>query len=240
MRNTIDCIERVNIGKLASPWIKLCHGLVKMRIISETHPSFCNRRWQSAWTLLSFMKKQQGINCKNKSTDKMQMHFFVLNYYLMEVDGGPHASLYVYSIWYPIVLNVILNINLGWFTIHKTNLKCNFLTSNHVLTTPQWQFSVSGHNWKDHHFFSFPAISFPKRIASVAEFDPTSELVDSLLPPLPLPELCEENVIRKYSHLILFHPPPPPQSDMWPMFDGVAQYPRKDPSGIFSLRALSF
>ena len=35
---------------------------------------------------------------KNKSTDKMQMHFFVLNYYLMEVDGGPHASLYVYSI----------------------------------------------------------------------------------------------------------------------------------------------
>ena len=120
-----------------------------MRIISETHPSFCNRRWQSAWTLLSFMKKQQGINCKNKSTDKMQMHFFVLNYYLMEVDGGPRASLYVYSIWYPIVLNVILNINLGWFTIHKTNLKCNFLTSNHILTTPQWQFSVSGHNWKD-------------------------------------------------------------------------------------------
>ena len=135
MRNTIDCIERVNIGKLASLWIKLCLGLVKMRIISETHPSFCNRRWQSAWTLLSFMKKQQGINCKNKSTDKMQMHFFVLNYYLMEVDGGPHASLYVYSIWYPIVLNVILNINLVWFTILKTNLKFKFLTSNHVLTT---------------------------------------------------------------------------------------------------------
>ena len=68
-------------------------------------------------------------NCKNKSTDKMQMHFFVLNYYLMEVDGGLHASLYVYSIWYPIVLNVILNINLRWFRIHKTNLKCNFFTT---------------------------------------------------------------------------------------------------------------
>ena len=78
----------------------------------------------------------------------MQMHFFVLNYYLMEVDGGLHASLYVYSIWYPIVLNVILNINLRWFRIHKTNLKCNFFTSNHILTTPKWQFSVSGHNWK--------------------------------------------------------------------------------------------
>ena len=98
--------------------------------------------------LLSFMKKQHRINCKNKSTHKMQMHFFVLNYYLMEVDGGLHASLYVYSIWYPIVLNVILNINLRWFRILKTNLKCNFSTSNHVLTTPQWQFSVSGHNWK--------------------------------------------------------------------------------------------
>ena len=134
MRNTIDYIERVNIGKLASPWIKLCHGLVNTRIISETHPNFCNRGWQSAWTLQSFMKKQHGINCKNKSTDKMQMHFFVLNYYLMEVDGGPHASLYVYSIWYPIVLNVILNINLRWFTIHKTNLKCNFFTSNHPYT----------------------------------------------------------------------------------------------------------
>ena len=125
----------VSLNK-ALPWFG------KMRIISETHPNFCNRGWQSAWTLQSFMKKQHGINCKNKSTDKMQMHFFVLNYYLMEVDGGPHASLYVYSIWYPIVLNVILNINLRWFRIHKTNLKCNFFTSNHILTTPKWQFSL--------------------------------------------------------------------------------------------------
>ena len=57
-------------------------------------------------------------------------------------------------------------------------------------------------------------VLFLQRIANVDEFDPRPELVDSLLPSLPLPELCEDNVIRKYSHLILFHPPPPPQSDM--------------------------